>query len=71
MQKSADVLELEQKKLKNKVRNGDFILLGQMLNITKDAAKMRFYRGKEDAVLGLKKIIETRENLIENHQPKK
>lgn len=53
-----------------KISYGDFRTLGEMLNITRDNAKMRFRRGKEDAVLGMQKIIQAKESLVNTHSTK-
>lgn len=47
-----------------KIAKGDFILLGKMLGITRYAARMRYYRGNEEAIKGLRKIIDSRNALI-------
>jgi len=46
------------------IQYGDFQTLAKCLDISADAAKMRFYRKDEKAVKFLQKIIENRENLI-------
>lgn len=51
--------------IKKKTQYGDYTLLGQVLGINAPAAKMRFLRGDEKSKEALVKIIENRENLIE------
>lgn len=50
-------------KLKEKLIYGDFTLLGEILGITPDAAKKRFFRGNAQAYEALEKIIQSREEL--------
>jgi len=57
-----NVLTSEQ--IKAKLIYGDYQTLAKCLDISADAAKMRFYRKDEKAVKFLQKIIENRENLI-------
>lgn len=52
--------------ISGKVKYGDYLTLGAMLGITPDSAKMRYRRGKEDAVLAMARIIEAREALIQS-----
>lgn len=54
-----------------KVKYGDYVLLGSLLGITPDNARMRLKRQKEDAVKGLEKIIETREKLQKQFEQEK
>lgn len=56
------VMTIEQ--IKRKMITGDYITLGRMLGITPETARMRFRRGKDDAVSGMKKIIESRDELV-------
>jgi hypothetical protein len=60
-----------QEQIQQKIKYGDFITLGAMLGITSDNAKMRFRRGKEDAVQGMLKIIASRETLLSTSQENK
>lgn len=53
--------------LKEKVEYGDYTTLGLLLNVNPATAKMRFFRGNEDAKKALEKIIENRENLIKEY----
>ena len=62
-------MTLEQ--IKSKIKYGDYNVLGEMLEITVAAAKMRFMRNDEKAIEAMKNIIETRESLIENFNLKK
>ncbi|TDS65304.1 hypothetical protein [Myroides indicus] len=48
---------------KMKIKYGDFVLLADLLGTTTDNARMRYRRGKEDAVNGIRAIIENREKL--------
>lgn len=56
------VMTIEQ--IKRKMITGDYITLGRMLGITPETARMRFRRGKEDAVAGMQKIIDSRDQLV-------
>lgn len=47
--------------IKEKLKYGDYQLLGELLEITAEAAKMRFFRGDEQAKELLEKIINNRE----------
>lgn len=51
--------------IKKNMQYGDYGLLGKMLGITTDAARMRFRRNDEEVKKVLLKIIENREKLIE------
>lgn len=64
MHKKANVMTIEQ--IKKKLRSGDFVTLGEMLGITPDSARMRFRRGKVEAINGIEKIIATRELLLQS-----
>lgn len=48
------------KLLKPNIRKGDYITLGEMLLIDKDAARKRYERNKEDAVIAMKGLIKDR-----------
>lgn len=47
-----------------KINNGDFIILGKMLGIKPDAARMRYRRSNPDALLAMSRISEMKEKLI-------
>jgi hypothetical protein len=49
-----------------KIKNGDYITLGKMLGCDSNAARMRLSRNKPEAIEGMQKIIEAREELINN-----
>ncbi|WP_435138830.1 hypothetical protein [Formosa sp. A9] len=67
--KEEEILELKAQ-LNSKIVKGDYIVLGQLLDLDSHAARMRFKRGKEDAVTGMKEIVENREALIESFKSK-
>lgn len=52
----------------NKKKYSDFQTLAEMLDISVDAAKKRFYRNDAEAVEKMKIIIDSRENLISLHK---
>lgn len=52
--------------IKQKVQYGDYTTLGVMLEIPPTTAKMRFIRGDEEAKSAMEKIIQNRENMIED-----
>ncbi len=56
--------------IKAKIKYGDYNVLGEMLGTTVAAAKMRFMRNDEEAVKAMQSIIEAREKLIEDFNPK-
>ncbi len=56
--------------IKPNIQKGDFVIVGKMLGISQDNARMRFQRNKEVAVLAMKELIETRENLIHKYRSK-
>ncbi|NMH29612.1 hypothetical protein [Flavobacterium silvaticum] len=62
-------MTLEQ--LKKKIRYGDYSTLGLMLGINPDAAKMRFMRNDDKAIIAMTLIIESRERLIADFSSKK
>lgn len=65
MENSKDVRLSEQ--FKAKIKRGDFVTLGQLLDVQPEAARMQFNRNKEEAVLGMVDIIENREAFILNY----
>ena len=50
--------------IKDKLKSGDYIILGQMLGCDANTARIRFNRDKPEAIDGLIKIINNREVLI-------
>ncbi len=50
-----------------KIIRGDYIVLGRMLQITTDAARLRFRRSNKDAILGMQLIVLQREDLIRSY----
>lgn len=52
----------------DKIDYGDFVILGKMLGINPDAARMRYRRGKEDAVEAMNKLQKMKEELISDNQ---
>jgi hypothetical protein len=50
--------------IKKKMIIGDFVTLGLLLGINPGAARMRYKREKPEAVEGMIKIIESRDQLI-------
>jgi hypothetical protein len=61
MIKLVDVQTCEQ--IKEKIRTGDFITLGEILKISTDNARMRFHRRRQDAVDAMERIVVSREAL--------
>ena len=53
-----------------KRQNSDFTTLAKMLGCSYAAAKMRFYRNNEDAMEAMLKIVEAKESLINENNPK-
>ena len=53
-----------------KRQNSDFNTLAKMLGTTYAAAKMRFYRQNEEAMEMMLKIVEAKESLINENNPK-
>lgn len=49
---------------------GDYNQVAQILGCTRDAAKMRLRRGAPEAIEALKRLIETREELVKEFQNK-
>lgn len=64
------VMEISEifRKCEQKRQTGDYQTLAKALNITVDAARMRYRRNDEKAVRTLYSIIEQREDLIQNNQ---
>lgn len=54
-----------------KRQNSDFKTLAKMLGCSHAAAKMRFYRQNEEAMEKMLKIVEAKESLINENNPKK
>lgn len=50
--------------LKDRMKLGDYVTLAEMLGVAQNTAAMRYRRDNEEAVLGMKAIIESREALI-------
>ena len=62
-------MEIEQ--IKKKIQYGDFKVLQKLINApTVAAARMRFFRGDEDAIKAMAKIQDNREELIKNYREK-
>ncbi len=53
---------------KNRGQYGDYLTLGEMLNVSSDAARMRYRRGDKEALAAMKVIKENRKALIENYK---
>lgn len=70
MAKPEDVLTKGQKikELKKKLQYGDFVLLGDVLGCSRDAAVKRFQRGNEIAIEAMEKIVKNREELKETYK---
>ena len=49
-----------------KIKTGDYITLGQILDVAPDTARMRYHRDNEEAILSMQKIITARESLIQS-----
>lgn len=50
-----------------KIQYGDYITLAKLIKATTpDSARMRFKRKDAEAIEAMKKIVENRENFIEN-----
>lgn len=56
--------------IREKMQVGDWTTLGKALKCLPDAARKRFDREKPEAIEAMTKIIEARENVIENLQNK-
>lgn len=62
-------MKIEQ--IKKKIQYGDFNILQKLINApTVAAARMRFFRGDEDAIKAMAKIQDNREELIKNYREK-
>ncbi|WP_417366813.1 hypothetical protein [Flavobacterium beibuense] len=57
---------MTQEEIKSKMQYGDYATLGKILKVTVDAARKRFNRGDNEALDAMQKIIEAREELIQN-----
>lgn len=57
--------------IKSKIRKGDYVTLSQMLGVNQDTARTQFRRDKPPAVLAMKQIIISREEMIESYKPQK
>ncbi len=54
--------------IKNKIQYGDFNILGEVLKVNSPAARTRFLRKDPVAISLMTKIIENRENFIQEHK---
>ena len=54
--------------LKAKMKLGDYVTLAEMLGVAQNTAAMRYRRDNEEAVLAMKEIIDSRENLIKKYK---
>lgn len=54
--------------IKPKIEKGDFVVVGKMLGISQENARMRFGRNKEQEIFAMKAVVENREKLIEGYQ---
>jgi len=50
----------------NKVLKGDYIILGKLLKIDGNTARMRFHRKNEEAVCKMSSLIDSREKFLES-----
>lgn len=55
---------MTREQIKERIIIGDFITLGKMLGKSTEAARMRWRRGKQDAIDAMEKIVDQREKLI-------
>lgn len=55
-------------KQKEKIYYGDYQLLGELLDASSSAARMRFKRGDPEADKAMKAIQENRKHLIESYK---
>jgi len=53
--------------IQQKIKNGDYITLGQLIKCNKETARTRYRRGKKEAVLAMQMIINNREALITSY----
>lgn len=60
--------EDKQKDLENRLKYGDYENLALILGCSRDAARKRFKRGNEEAIVAMMKVVESRENLISNKE---
>lgn len=67
--KSESIVRIKEH-IQPKIQKGDFVIVGRMLGISQDSARMRYRRNKEAVVLAMKELIEMRENLILNYRLK-
>lgn len=56
--------------IKRKIKSGDYITLGRMINCNKETARSRYRRSNTEAVLAMQKIIKSREFLISEFKKK-
>ncbi len=56
--------------IKSQIRYGDYVLLGELLGTTPDAAEKRLLRRDKAAIAVILAIIESRERLIKEYQSK-
>ena len=61
-------IDLIKGQILERIRKGDYIILGELLNVPQDTARTRFRRNKENAVLTMKNIVENREEFIKKHK---
>lgn len=54
--------------IKSQIRYGDYVLLGELLGITPDAAEKRLLRKDKGAIAAMLDIIEKKERLIKEYQ---
>ena len=57
-------IESVKSELKEKIDKGDFITLSKILNVKPNTARARYRRNNTKAVLLLKKIVTSKEKLI-------
>ena len=50
---------------------GDYVTLGQMLDVPQNTARMRYKRDNEEAVEAMKLIIDTRDTMIKSYKESK
>ena len=54
--------------IRSRLRYGDYVLLGELLGISSDAAKKRLSRKNKAAIAAMLTIIENRERFIEKYR---
>lgn len=54
--------------IKPRIEKGDFVVVGKMLSISQENARVRFGRNKEQEILAMKAVVESREKLIEEYK---